>query len=62
VESPLRRAGGPIWRSLDAFEDFVGRHRAIDIDEFAFHWPPMDTNAAADPAVVDEIVARLPRV
>jgi alkanesulfonate monooxygenase SsuD/methylene tetrahydromethanopterin reductase-like flavin-dependent oxidoreductase (luciferase family) len=50
----------PIWQSLDAFEDFVGRYRAIGIDEFAFHWPPMDTNPSADPALVDEIVARLP--
>jgi alkanesulfonate monooxygenase SsuD/methylene tetrahydromethanopterin reductase-like flavin-dependent oxidoreductase (luciferase family) len=49
----------PIWRSVDAFDDFVGRYRAIGIDEFAFHWPPTDTNPAADHAVVEEIVARL---
>jgi alkanesulfonate monooxygenase SsuD/methylene tetrahydromethanopterin reductase-like flavin-dependent oxidoreductase (luciferase family) len=49
----------PIWRSAAAFEDFVGRYREIGIDQFAFHWPPTDTNPAADPAVVDEIVARV---
>jgi alkanesulfonate monooxygenase SsuD/methylene tetrahydromethanopterin reductase-like flavin-dependent oxidoreductase (luciferase family) len=52
----------PIWRSVDAFEDFVGRHREIGIDEFAFHWPPADTNPTADPAVVAEILARLPQL
>jgi alkanesulfonate monooxygenase SsuD/methylene tetrahydromethanopterin reductase-like flavin-dependent oxidoreductase (luciferase family) len=50
----------PIWQSVDAFEDFVGRYREIGIDQFAFHWPPTDTNPAADPTVVDEIVTRLP--
>jgi alkanesulfonate monooxygenase SsuD/methylene tetrahydromethanopterin reductase-like flavin-dependent oxidoreductase (luciferase family) len=49
----------PIWQSADAFEDFVGRYREIGIDQFAFHWPPTDTNPAADPAVVEEIVTRL---
>jgi alkanesulfonate monooxygenase SsuD/methylene tetrahydromethanopterin reductase-like flavin-dependent oxidoreductase (luciferase family) len=49
----------PIWQSVDAFEDFVGRYREIGIDQFAFHWPPTDTNPAADPTVVDEIVTRL---
>jgi len=52
----------PIWQSLDAFEEFVGRYRSIGVDEFAFHWPPQATNPAADPAVVDEIVTRLPRL
>ncbi|MFT3866506.1 MAG: LLM class flavin-dependent oxidoreductase [Solirubrobacterales bacterium] len=50
----------PIWRSVVAFEDFVGRYRSIGIDEFAFHWPPQETNPAVDPDVVDEIVGRLP--
>lgn len=50
----------PIWRSVDAFEDFVGRYRSIGIDEFAFHWPPRDTNLKVDDAVVDEILTRLP--
>jgi alkanesulfonate monooxygenase SsuD/methylene tetrahydromethanopterin reductase-like flavin-dependent oxidoreductase (luciferase family) len=49
----------PIWQSVDAFEDFVGRHRAIGIDEFAFHWPPSETNPTADPAVVDEILTHI---
>jgi alkanesulfonate monooxygenase SsuD/methylene tetrahydromethanopterin reductase-like flavin-dependent oxidoreductase (luciferase family) len=50
----------PIWQSVGAFEDFVGRYRGIGIDQFAFHWPPTDTNPAADPAVVEEIATRLP--
>jgi alkanesulfonate monooxygenase SsuD/methylene tetrahydromethanopterin reductase-like flavin-dependent oxidoreductase (luciferase family) len=50
----------PIWQSVDAFEDFIGRHRAIGLDEFAFHWPPRATNPGVDDAVVDEIVSRLP--
>jgi alkanesulfonate monooxygenase SsuD/methylene tetrahydromethanopterin reductase-like flavin-dependent oxidoreductase (luciferase family) len=48
-----------IWQSVDAFEDFVGRYREIGIDQFAFHWPPTDTNPTADPGVVEEIVTRL---
>ncbi len=48
----------PIWQSVGAFDDFVGRYRAIGIDEFAFHWPPQATNPNVDAAVVDEIVAR----
>jgi alkanesulfonate monooxygenase SsuD/methylene tetrahydromethanopterin reductase-like flavin-dependent oxidoreductase (luciferase family) len=50
----------PIWQSVDAFEHFVGRYREIGIDQFAFHWPPTDTNPTADPSVVEEIVTRLP--
>jgi alkanesulfonate monooxygenase SsuD/methylene tetrahydromethanopterin reductase-like flavin-dependent oxidoreductase (luciferase family) len=50
----------PIWQSVDAFEDFVGRYREIGIDQFAFHWPPTDTNRTGDPAVVEEILIRLP--
>jgi alkanesulfonate monooxygenase SsuD/methylene tetrahydromethanopterin reductase-like flavin-dependent oxidoreductase (luciferase family) len=50
-----------VWRSVDAFDDFVGRYREIGIDELAFHWPPQATNPEVDPAVVDEIVARQAR-
>jgi len=50
----------PIWQSVGAFEEFVGRYRSLGIDEFAFHWPPNVTNPAVDQAVVDEIVTRLP--
>lgn len=52
----------PIWQSVDAFEDFVGRYRSLGIDELAFHWPPRKTNPAVDSAVVDEIVSRLPAI
>ena len=51
----------PIWQSVDAFDEYVGRYRAIGIDEFAFHWPPLATNPNVTPAVVDEIVARQAR-
>ncbi|TDV57534.1 LLM class flavin-dependent oxidoreductase [Actinophytocola oryzae] len=30
----------PIWQSVDAAEDFVGRYRAAGIDEFTFYYPP----------------------
>ena len=39
----------PIWQSVGAFDDFVGRYRAIGIDEFAFHWPPQATNPNVRP-------------
>lgn len=48
-----------VWSSVDAFDEFVGRYHELGIDEFAFHWPPADTNPAADPAVVKRIVSRL---
>jgi alkanesulfonate monooxygenase SsuD/methylene tetrahydromethanopterin reductase-like flavin-dependent oxidoreductase (luciferase family) len=50
----------PIWRSVDAFESFISRYASIGITEFAFHWPPTDTNPTADPAVVEQILPRLP--
>jgi alkanesulfonate monooxygenase SsuD/methylene tetrahydromethanopterin reductase-like flavin-dependent oxidoreductase (luciferase family) len=49
----------PIWQSVDAFESFVFSYQKIGITEFAFHWPPMDTNPTADPTVVTEILTRL---
>jgi alkanesulfonate monooxygenase SsuD/methylene tetrahydromethanopterin reductase-like flavin-dependent oxidoreductase (luciferase family) len=49
----------PIWRSVDAFEDFVGRYHAVGITEFAFHWPPANTNPEVDPAVVAEVTRRI---
>ncbi len=50
----------PIWQSVDAFESFISRYQEIGITEFAFHWPPTDTNPAADPSVIAEILTRLP--
>jgi len=49
----------PIWQSVAAFDDFVGRYAEIGIDELALHWPPQATNPNVRPEVVDEIVARL---
>jgi alkanesulfonate monooxygenase SsuD/methylene tetrahydromethanopterin reductase-like flavin-dependent oxidoreductase (luciferase family) len=30
----------PIWRSVSAVQDFVGRYHEAGIDEFAFYYPP----------------------
>lgn len=40
----------PLWRSVAAVEDFVGRYTEAGIDEFAFYYPPgpMWTDQAAD--------------
>ena len=51
----------PIWESVDAFDDFVGRVEEIGVDELALHWPPRATNPTARDDVVDEIVSRLAR-
>jgi alkanesulfonate monooxygenase SsuD/methylene tetrahydromethanopterin reductase-like flavin-dependent oxidoreductase (luciferase family) len=70
ADRPIRRrmlAGSaaltkePLWRSVDAFDDFVGRYRELGIDELAFHWPPQATNPDVDPEVVNEIAARQAR-
>jgi alkanesulfonate monooxygenase SsuD/methylene tetrahydromethanopterin reductase-like flavin-dependent oxidoreductase (luciferase family) len=49
----------PIWQSVGAFDDFVGRYSEAGIDELALHWPPQATNPNVRPEVVDEITARL---
>jgi alkanesulfonate monooxygenase SsuD/methylene tetrahydromethanopterin reductase-like flavin-dependent oxidoreductase (luciferase family) len=51
----------PLWQSIDAFEEFVGRHAEAGIDELALHWPPAATNPSARQSVVDEVVCRLRR-
>jgi len=35
--------------SLDAFDEYVGRYRAIGIDEITFYWPPLDNVVARQP-------------
>lgn len=47
----------PIWTSVGAFEDFVGRFREIGIDTFVFYWPPASVSRAVDPSVVEAVVA-----
>ncbi|MER5727611.1 LLM class flavin-dependent oxidoreductase [Streptomyces sp. NPDC002138] len=42
-------------RSLDAFVDFVGRHRELGFSELVIHAPIPDTEFAADPAVFEKI-------
>jgi alkanesulfonate monooxygenase SsuD/methylene tetrahydromethanopterin reductase-like flavin-dependent oxidoreductase (luciferase family) len=49
----------PIWQSVAAFDDFVGRYSEIGIDELALHWPPQATNPNVRPEVMDAIAARL---
>ncbi|GAB3434822.1 LLM class flavin-dependent oxidoreductase [Actinophytocola sediminis] len=45
----------PLWRSVGAVEDFVGRYREAGIDEFTFYYPPgpMWTDPAADRVFTD---------
>lgn len=53
----------PIWTSVDAFEDFVGRVREIGIDTFVFYWPPTSVSRAVDDATVETVVTEvLPRL
>ncbi|MET9695511.1 LLM class flavin-dependent oxidoreductase [Streptomyces sp. NPDC006529] len=42
-------------RSLDAFVDFVGRHRELGFDELVIHAPIPDTEFAADQDVFEKI-------
>lgn len=44
--------------SVDAFEDFAGRHREIGFTEIVVHWPIPDSDFAADQRVFEEIVTR----
>lgn len=47
----------PIWQSVGAVRDFVGRYREIGIDEFTFYYPPgpMWTDSAADRVFEDYV-------
>jgi hypothetical protein len=29
----------PVWRSVEAFRDFVGRYREAGVNEFIFYYP-----------------------
>jgi alkanesulfonate monooxygenase SsuD/methylene tetrahydromethanopterin reductase-like flavin-dependent oxidoreductase (luciferase family) len=51
----------PIWSSADAFDGFVARHRAIGIDQLAFHYPPERVNppGTVREGAVAEALARL---
>lgn len=44
--------------SVDAFEDFAGRHREIGFTEIVVHWPIPNSDFAADQRVFEEIVTR----
>lgn len=53
----------PIWTSVDAFEDFVGRFRELGVDTFVFYWPPTAASREVDDRTVDTVVAEvMPRL
>jgi alkanesulfonate monooxygenase SsuD/methylene tetrahydromethanopterin reductase-like flavin-dependent oxidoreductase (luciferase family) len=49
--------------SVEAFVDYLGRHREVGFTEIALHWPIADSDFDVDPAVFEavatEAVARL---
>lgn len=49
----------PLWSSVGAVEDFVGRYEQAGIDEFAFYYPPgpLWTDQAADRVFEDYLTA-----
>lgn len=47
----------PIWTSVDAFEDFVGRFREIGIDTFIVYWPPTSVSRDVDEDTVRQVLA-----
>ncbi len=40
--------------SLDAFDEYVGRYRAIGIEEIIFYWPPLDNALAQQPITAEQ--------
>lgn len=53
----------PIWTSVAAFEDFVGRFREVGIDTFVFYWPPASVSRSVDEVAVETIVTEvMPRL
>jgi alkanesulfonate monooxygenase SsuD/methylene tetrahydromethanopterin reductase-like flavin-dependent oxidoreductase (luciferase family) len=49
----------PIWQSVEAVRDFVGRHREVGIDEFTFYYPPgpMWSDPQADKVFEDYVTS-----
>jgi hypothetical protein len=51
------------WRSVQYFQDMVGRFRAIGIDEFVLYWPQAWGTAPNEEAVFEEVTATvMPRL
>jgi hypothetical protein len=51
------------WRSVEYFQDMVGRFRDIGIDEFVLYWPQTWAAAPHEDAVFDEVTATvMPRL
>lgn len=47
----------PMWTSVDAFEDFVGRCREAGMDELAVYYPPQSVSRAVEPGVFEQVLA-----
>src|SRR5207253_2788728 len=47
------------FASVDAFEDFIGRYRALGIDEFIFFYRPRHATAEMFERVALEVMPRL---
>ncbi len=53
----------PLWTSVDAFEDAIGRFANVGIDTFYVYWPPTVVSRAVDQTVVDTVLAEvIPRL
>jgi alkanesulfonate monooxygenase SsuD/methylene tetrahydromethanopterin reductase-like flavin-dependent oxidoreductase (luciferase family) len=52
----------PVWQSVGAVQEFVGRYREAGIDEFAFYYPPgpMWSQPEADRVFEDWLSSELP--
>jgi alkanesulfonate monooxygenase SsuD/methylene tetrahydromethanopterin reductase-like flavin-dependent oxidoreductase (luciferase family) len=51
------------WRSVEYFQDMVGRFREIGIDEFVLYWPQAWGAAPGEEAVFEEVTATvMPRL
>jgi alkanesulfonate monooxygenase SsuD/methylene tetrahydromethanopterin reductase-like flavin-dependent oxidoreductase (luciferase family) len=51
----------PIWDSVEAFRDFVGRYREVGIDEFIFYFPPDELypSERIAPGIVERIAQEI---
>ncbi|MFZ5852219.1 MAG: LLM class flavin-dependent oxidoreductase [Actinomycetota bacterium] len=53
-------AGGYALRSVDAFEDAVGRARELGFTDVVTHWPRAEGVYAGRESVLEEVASRLP--
>ena len=51
------------WRSVEYFQDMVGRFREIGIDEFVLYWPQTWEAAPREETVFEEVITTvMPRL